>query len=248
MSFLDHFSRQAGLYTQFRPRYPRELYGYLASLPANRELAWDCGTGNGQAAVDLAEWFNHVIGTDPSANQLAHAHAHPKVEYVRATAENPPIAAGTVDLVTVAQAVHWFNLDRFYAQVRRVSRVGGVIAVWSYEMASVTPEVDAVVHRLYTDIVGPYWPPERKVVEQRYETIAFPFDEISAPPFDMRVQWTLMDMVGYLSTWSSVQGYIKAHRADPVALVHDDLTRAWGPAETARPVVWPLHVRVGRAA
>jgi ubiquinone/menaquinone biosynthesis C-methylase UbiE len=246
MTFPDHFSRQSGAYTQFRPRYPRELFEHLASLPATRELAWDCGTGNGQAAVDLAEWFQHVIGTDASANQLAHALPHPRVEYLLAAAEHPPIESGVVDLITVAQAVHWFNLDRFYAQVRRVSRRGAVLAVWSYGLAYITPEVDRVVHHLYEEVVGSYWPPERKVIEQRYETIAFPFEEFVTPAFDMRAEWTLADLVGYLSTWSSVQAYISQHNSDPVALVNDDLAAAWGDGHVARPVHWPLYMRVGR--
>ncbi len=246
MGFQDHFSAQAGEYTQFRPRYPRQLFAFLGALPSRREAAWDCGTGNGQAAVDLADWFDEVIATDPSASQVAHAQPHAKVRYLVAAAEHCPIRSSSIDLVTVAQALHWFDLDVFYAQVRRVGRSGSVLAAWSYGLAGISPEVDRVVGHLYDDLLGKYWPPERKLIEQRYETIAFPFDAIPAPEFAMTTQWNLRDLIGYLGTWSSVQKYRQRQGTDPLAQVEADLARAWGAAETLRRVHWPLYLRVGR--
>lgn len=256
MAFQDHFSTQASGYTQFRPRYPRELFAFLATLPAGRGAAWDCGTGNGQAAVDLALWFDEVIATDPSANQVAHAEPHQRVQYLVASAEGCPLPTGSIDLVTVAQALHWFDLDGFYAQVRRVGRTGSVLAVWSYGLAHITPPVDAVVQHLYGDLLGAYWPPERKWIEERYETIGFPFEELPVPEFAMTSQWNLRDLIGYLGTWSAVQKYteqtyseqkLTEHgAADPLALVAAELERAWGAAEIRRVVRWPFYVRVGR--
>lgn len=246
MAFADHFSRQSGAYTRFRPRYPGTLLAYLASLPITRHCAWDCGTGNGQAAVGLADYFSRVVATDPSANQVAHAVPHARVEYVIAAAEACPVDSGSIDLVTVAQALHWFDLDRFYAEVRRVGRTGSVLAAWCYGLATIAPEVDRIVERLYGEILGEYWPPERTLVEQRYRTIAFPFDEITAPRFEMTAQWSLADLLGYLGTWSSAQRYINRHRSDPVSLVEAELGRAWGEAATTRPIRWPLWLRVGR--
>ncbi len=247
MAFKDHFSRQADQYTQFRPRYPAALFQYLASLPNRRDRAWDCGTGNGQAAVDLAEYFAEVVATDPSSSQIAHAEQHPKVQYWVASAEECTLSENSVDLVTVAQALHWFDRDRFYQQLRRVGRGGSVLAAWSYGLAVISPEVDGVVWHLYSDLLGSYWPPERKLIEERYATIAFPFDELTAPPFAMSLDWHLRDLIGYLGTWSSVQKYMQRHDVNPLEQVQADLTRAWG-TETVRRVDWPLYLRVGRIA
>jgi SAM-dependent methyltransferase len=246
VSFADHFSRQSREYTQFRPRYPRELFELLASLAPRRETAWDCGTGNGQAAVDLAEQFQRVIATDPSANQVAHARAHPKVEYFIARAEECPIKPRSVDLVCVAQALHWFDRPRFYEQVRRVGREGSVLAAWGYGMAHVTPAVDRVIGYLYEDILGKYWPPERKLVEARYETIEFPFEPLEAPRLMMTAEWTLDDVLGYMGTWSSVQRFVERHGADPLAQPRVELAQAWGEAQQRRLVRWPLYLRIGR--
>ena len=189
--------------------------------------------------------FAEVIATDPSASQIAHAQRRPKVEYLICSAEQCPLAANSVDLVTVAQALHWFDRDRFYEQVRRVGRVGSVLAVWSYGLAVISPEIDRVVEHLYDDLLGPYWPPERKLIEERYATISFPFEELPVPPFAMTAQWHLHDWIGYLGTWSAVQKYVQRHGTDPLEQVQADLSRAWG-TETVRPVHWPLYLRVGR--
>jgi SAM-dependent methyltransferase len=248
MSFKDkdHFSGHAACYQQFRPNYPDALFTFLASLCPVHELAWDCATGNGQAAVALAPHFDRVIGTDASAQQIDQAEPHPKVEYLVAPADKMPIDDGVVDLVTVAQALHWFDVKGFYAEVSRALKNGGVLAVWCYQLHKISPEIDAVVSRLYSGIVGPYWPPERKIVEDGYKTLAFPFDELAAPEFRMVHSWDLERMVGYLSSWSSSQRYRKQNGTDPVAHIADDLKAAWGDPNQPRDVIWPLHLRVGR--
>jgi len=246
LGFKDHFSRQAGEYTQFRPHYPPELFAYLASLVTPRHLAWDCGTGNGQAAVALTEYFEKVVATDPSASQIEHAQPHDRVEYRVAAAEHCPLADQSVDLVTVAQALHWFHLPQFYAEVRRIVRPDGVLAVWSYGLTSITPAVDAAVWRLYHDLLDPFWPAERKLIEEGYATIEFPFPELPAGRFRMTADWTLDALVGYLRTWSAVQRYMQQHGTDPLLLVESDLRAAWGAEETVRQVTWPLYLRVGR--
>lgn len=245
MNFHDHFSKQADRYTQFRPHYPRELFAFLASLPPRTERAWDCGTGNGQAAVALADFFDEVVATDPSARQIEHAVQHPRVAYQVAPAEVAPLADASVDLVTVAQALHWFDHPRFHAEVRRTLRPDGAIAAWSYGLAQITPDVDTVVNRFYTDLDA-YWPPERKAIEERYETIPFPFVEIEAPDFAMTAEWSLDNLLGYLGTWSSVAKYAAQHGRDPLDEVRTDLAQAWGPSEQVRAVSWPLFLRLGR--
>lgn len=248
MSFKekDYFSGHAACYQQFRPNYPDALFTYLASLCPAHERAWDCATGNGQAAAALALHFKRVIATDASAQQIDQAGPHPKVEYLVAPADRVPIDDGTVDLVTVAQALHWFNVQSFYAEVKRALKRGGVLAVWCYQLHRISPEIDAVVSRFYSGIVGAYWPPERKIVEDGYTTLAFPFDELVTPEFRMVHSWDLERMVGYLGSWSSTQRYRKQNGTDPVALIADDLKAAWGDPGQPRDVIWPLHVRVGR--
>jgi ubiquinone/menaquinone biosynthesis C-methylase UbiE len=242
----DHFSGHAACYQQFRPNYPAPLFAYLASLGPAHDLAWDCATGNGQAAVALAPFFSSVIATDFSAQQIDQAPRDAKVRYLVAPADKAPIEAGSVDLVTVAQALHWFDLGAFYAEVRRVAKPGGTLAVWCYEMHHITPEIDAIVRRLYSDIVGPYWPPERRIVEEGYRTLAFPFEELAPPPFEMVHSWDLEHVMGYFGSWSSTQRYRKQVGKDPLALIADDLKAAWGDPEQTREVVWPLNLRVGR--
>ena len=245
MTFQDHFSRQAQGYTQFRPRYPRELFQYLGSLVARRQRVWDCGCGNGQAAAGLAEMFDEVIATDPSARQIAEAEPMARVTYLVATAEDCPLESQSVDLITVAQALHWFDLPRFYAEVRRVGRSASVLAAWCYGLATISPRVDRVIEHLYEDVLGPYWPPERKLIEQRYANLPFPFEELPAPPMAIVTQWNLPDLTGYLETWSSVQRYIRRQGADPLDLVKANLAAAWGEAST-QAIRWPLYMRVGR--
>ena len=191
------FSNQANDYARFRPSYPADLFRSLASLTKGHSCAWDCGTGNGQAATTLVHYYGRIIATDPSADQITHAQTHPKVEYGTASAENSGISAESIDLIVAAQALHWFDLDKSYAEVRRVAKTtGSVIAAWCYSSLEVTPAVDRVVNRYYRDVVGKYWEPERRLVEQGYRGIPFPFQEIVAPEFLMETDWVFDHLVG----------------------------------------------------
>ena len=244
MSFKDHFSTQADSYARYRPRYPAELYDYLTALPAARQLAWDCATGSGQAAVALAESFEQVIATDASPQQLERAQAHPRVSYQVASAEASPLTDASADLITVAQALHWFDLDAFATEARRVLKPGGILAVWSYALAQIRPDIDAVVEHLYADIVGPWWPPERDTVINRYANIQIPLRELETPAFNMQVDWTLAQLTGYLESWSAVQRYRDANQKNPLEQVRHPLASAWGQPEKPLAVRWPLTLRV----
>ena len=245
MGFKDHFSKQAADYAKFRPRYPQELFDYLGSIAPGRRLAWDCGTGNGQAAVGLASVFDRVIATDASEKQIANAQSHEVVEYRVAPAENSGIGSETIDLIMVAQALHWFDLNRFYAEAQRVLKPDGILAASAYNLLHIEPAIDAVVNRYYYEVVGPFWPPERKMVEQ-FADLPFPSQEIEAPKFEMTTSWNLNRLVGYLTTWSSTQRFIAAKGDDPLDQITDDLCRTWGKPEQTRGVRWPLTIRIGR--
>jgi ubiquinone/menaquinone biosynthesis C-methylase UbiE len=248
MTFPDYFSDHADRYEALRPTYPDALFAYLASLVPAHDLAWDCATGNGQAALGLTPHFDAVVATDASPQQIALAPPHPKVSYLVAPAERTPLKDGSVDLVTVALALHWFDLDRFYAEVRRVVRPGGVIACWTYHLQTVSPDVDAVVRRLYADILGPYWSPEVRHIENGYRSLPFPFEEITPPPFCLVQKWEMHRMVAFMGTWSGSQRYRKETGKDPLDAIRDELTAAWGDSYNVRMVAWGLHLRVGRVA
>ncbi len=242
--FADHFSGHAADYAKSRPTYPTEMFDWLADCAPSRALAWDCATGNGQAAVELASRFDAVIATDGSGDQLEHREQRPNIRYAQAVAEVAPLAGATVDLCTVAQAAHWFELDRYFAEVSRVGKPGAICAIWCYVMCNVSTEVDAVIDHLYGPVVGEFWPDRRHHVETEYRELPMPFDELDAPPFAMRCHWDLDQLCAYFRTWSATQRYLRATGDDPVALVHDDLRAAWGGG--TRDVVWPIHLRVGR--
>jgi SAM-dependent methyltransferase len=219
------------------------MFVWLASAAPSTAMAWDCATGSGQAAVELAEVFERVIATDASEQQIARAERHPKVEYRTATAEESEIDSQSVDVVTVAQALHWFDLTRFYPEVRRVLKPRGVIAAWAYKLASVTPEIDVVVKHYYSGVVGPYWPAERVLVE-KFEDLPFAFEEIAPPRFEMAAEWKVEQLLGYLRTWSATQRFLAAEKRDPLEEVERELRAAWG--NESRPIFWPLTGRVGR--
>jgi len=242
--FKDHFSEAAERYARFRPDYPPRLFRYLADHAPACTRAWDCGTGSGQAARGLANHFGFVVASDASRQQLERRRRHPRVGYVLCLAEAAPLPPASLDLVVGAQAVHWFDIEAFYAEARRTARPDGLIAVWSYNLCRVTPAVDRIVERYYSEIVGPYWPPERSVVETGYRSIPFPFREIEPPQFEMEAMWRAEEFASYLGTWSSSQAYRKAKRRDPIETIASELTRAWG-SEKRRRVSWLLHLRVG---
>jgi SAM-dependent methyltransferase len=246
MGFKDLFSAQSADYARFRPRYPEELFEALARLAPRRELAWDCGTGNGQAAGSLAKRFKTVIATDPSRKQLESAEPHPGVAYALCGAERAPVSDSTCDLVTAAQAFHWFDQPAFFREAKRVLRPGGAIAIWCYNLCHITPEVDAVVHELYEGILGPYWEPERRQVEQGYSQAEFPFRKEELGSFEMRQKWELGHLVGYLGTWSSLHAYVRGNAgANPLVGLIPRLAAAWG-EEKSREARWEILIRAGR--
>lgn len=248
MSFRDHFSGAPAEYAAFRPRYPDALFRALARLAPGRELAWDCATGSGQAALGLAPYFRRVVATDASAAQLRAAEPHERVEYRLAVAEHGGLEDASVHLLTVAQALHWFDLEAFYREARRVLAPGGVLAAWCYGLLRVHPEVDPLLERFYTEEVGPYWPPERALVDAGYAGLPFPFRELEVPRVSLEQEMTLWALAGYLRTWSAVQRYRAARGSDPVAPLLEALASWWGEPEQARRVEWPLHVRAGTVA
>jgi SAM-dependent methyltransferase len=245
--FKDHFSARAADYRAFRPSYPPGLFAFLASAAPGRTLAWDCGTGSGQAAVALAEHFARVLATDASAEQLKNAQPHPRVEYVVAPAEKCPLPDGSAALVIAAQALHWFDLDRFYPEVRRVCKPGGLFAATCYYAPSAGPEADPVLRR-WEDFIRPYWTPERVWVDAGYRTIPFPFPELEVPRFELRVESTLGQFLGYLGTWSATRQFIKAHGSDPLEGFRPRFAAAWGDPTAARTVRWEFTLRLGRVS
>lgn len=247
-AFPDHFSNVATRYADFRPHYPEELFDYLATLVARDATVWDCAAGNGQATRGLARRFARVVATDASAEQIASAPALPNAEFRVALAEISGLPDASVGLVTVAQALHWFDLPRFYAEVKRVLTPGGVLAVWAYGITCVEGEpVDALVQDFYGNLLGPYWPPSRQLVELGYRTLDFPFAELTPPTFRMEVHWTLAHLLGYFSTWSATSRYITATGENPIPALGTRLAPAWGDVTAPRVVAWPLALRVGRA-
>lgn len=247
-SFPDHFSGRASEYARYRPDYPEFLFEFLASQAPGRAMAWDCATGSGQAALGLARLFGSVLATDASVSQVSSAAPHPRVRYAVAAAEEAPLPEGSVELVAAAQALHWFDRGRFWAEARRVLVSRGILAVWSYRGFHVTAEVEAVVLRYYKAIVGPYWPPERALVERGYGDLEFPFEPLTPPPLVLEKHWDLAAVLGYLKTWSATQRYEAALGRDPLLLIRKDLEAAWGPPQTVRRFCWDLDLRVGRKA
>lgn len=243
--FQDHFSIQAEDYSLYRPEYPIEIYQWLASLCDEHQLAWDCATGNGQVAVALTNHFGYVIGTDASESQIYHATTYPRVEYEVAVAHESPLKDNSVNLITVGQALHWFEFDKFFKEAQRVAKPNAVLAVWCYELHQITPTVDAVIQKYYTGIIGEHWPQEREHIEQAYNSIDFPFEVIKSPNCTMTKQWTFKHLIGYLGTWSATQKYLQIHGKDPRELIIDELNAAWGDDETKQ-VTWPVTIKTFR--
>ncbi len=249
MGFNDHFSGHADLYASTRPDYPDELFEYLVGLCSNRELAWDCAAGNGQAALGLLPHFRHVVLTDASAEQIKQARAPGNEEdrYLKAVmlAEQVALADKLVDLVVVAQALHWIDVEAFSNELDRVLRPGGVLAVWSYGIHQLDEDCDEIVRELYEDITDEYWPPQRRIVENHYADIDLPYNAMLAPAFKLRKHWSIEQVLGYLRSWSGVQRYQLDRGVDPVSLVEDRLREAYGEAPN-RPIEWPLTLLVSR--
>jgi len=246
MTFPDHFSDHAQRYEAYRPTYPDSLFAYLASLVYAHELAWDCATGNGQAALGLTPHFRTIIATDASPQQIAKASTHKQITYAVALADRTPLSEGSVDIVTVASAFHWLDFARFYGEVRRVAKPNGILACWGYKVPTVTPEVDAIVHRLDAEVLRGFWLPQTKLAVECYRTIPFPFDEIGTPPFRMTKEWNLDKIMGFLGTWSASLRYRAQAGREPMDEIRDELVGAWGDPLQERQVAWDLFMRVGR--
>ena len=245
--YTDHFSRLAPSYASCRPGYPDELFAYLASLVDRRELAWDCAAGSGQATLALVNHFNHVVANDLSRSMLDQAPAHRRIEYRVAPAQASGLATATVDLVTVAQALHWLDIPPFYVEVERVLVPGGILAVWTYGAQELDePALQRELTRFYSRVVGPCWPPERRHVESGYRTLPFPFPDLQPPAFRMEQHWTLPQLLGYVRTWSATDRFRQQMGHDPVDRLEQDLAAHWPDASAPRRVRWPLSLRLGR--
>ena len=242
----DNFSLQSNEYVKYRPTYPPVLFEYLFSLIKNKVTAWDCGTGNGQIAAALADKFEKIFATDISNNQLNNAVKKNNIIYSCVPAEQTHFADNSFNLITVGQAIHWFNFDKFYSEAKRtLIQEDGILAVIGYDLITIDYEIDIITQWFYKNIIGKYWDAERHYVDEQYKTIPFPFKEIHSPGFNSIFEWTFAEYLGYLSTWSAVQHYIKDTGKDPILLIEAKLNDKWKDGER-KTVCFPILLRVGR--
>ena len=246
MTDVPDFSRVAKEYGASRPGYPEELFVWLADSVVKRETALDAATGSGQAAWELAKHFDRVIGIDVSAEQLRHARAHPRIEYRVARAEASGVPDGSIDLAVAAAAIHWFDRPRFNDELRRVMRRGGVVAAWTYHVAHVDPPLDEILGAFYRDVLGPYYPPNVRLVDERYSGIALPGEELAAPSFHASVRWNAKQVAGFVRTWSVVPLFVEAEKFDPVPALEAQVEAAFGGPDIARDLSFPLYLRAAR--
>jgi SAM-dependent methyltransferase len=244
IAFKDHFSQDSGNYGRCRPGYPPALFRYLASKTREHDGAWDCATGTGQAAVMLADLYSEVWATDASSEQIAKARQHARVKYKVAPAEASTLKDDSADLITVAQALHWFGIPAFTREVCRVLKPGGALAVWTYNLLHVSPDVDRVIMALYSDTLADYWPEERNMVESGYRDVDFPLKQVQTPSLPMEENWDLDHLNCYLSTWSAVRRYRQKQGRNPVAACQGELRASWGDPGESRLVTWPLTLKV----
>ncbi|WP_035673425.1 class I SAM-dependent methyltransferase [Flavobacterium sp. 83] len=240
----DNFSKQASEYSKFRPQYPDEMIDYLVSFVDNKDIALDIATGNGQVAHKLSRFFKTVYGIDISQNQLANAISAQNIIYKVAAAEDTFFGDHKFDLITVAQAVHWFDFDLFYKEIYRILKPDGIFAVLGYGLFSTNTDSDKILRNFYSNIVGPYWDVERKYLDENYKTIPFPFDEIVAQSFENHFTWTFEELIGYLETWSATQHYISKKNKNPLDLIYDELKISW--QKNDKKVVFPWLLRIGK--
>jgi len=241
--FNDHFSEASDQYGQYRPTYPQELFDYLFTLSPSSDKAWDCATGSGQSALPLSDYFTEVIATDASHNQIANTIKKGNIKYLVEKAEKTSLAPHSIDLVTVAQALHWFDLEKFSNEVMRVLKTRGVLAVWTYGLLEINPAIDSVVKHLCNTTLGPYWPPERDMVDNAYRDIHFPLEEQNPRILTMESHWTFNQLIGYLHTWSAVKRYHSETGIHPVDALNKDLSTLWGDPQQAFLIQWPLTVK-----
>lgn len=249
--FIDNFSFKSKEYSFSRPVYPDGLFEFLCDITPNKDLAWDCATGNGQAAIGLCKYFKKVIASDASKEQIDNKFERENILYKVFPAEAPNLPDKSIDLVTVATAVHWFDFNRFYHEVNRVSKNEegeGRIAVWCYGMHKISPKIDKIMERLDVDgdILGEFWAKEIKFIKEEYRTIPFPFKEIDTPKFKMNTYWNMYQLFNYMHTWSAVKKYGIEKNFDPLDLVREDIKDLWGTEESEQKLVtWEINLRVG---
>lgn len=247
MTFLDLFSSQAKTYAQFRPTYPEALFQYLAVLTKKHDLAWDVGTGNGQAAVSLAGFYQQVVATDASKSQIENATPKENIRYLVGGEKQTELASSSVDLITIAQALHWFPLDSFYEEVRRVAAPNAVCAAWAYDFnLPIQEDFDASLRHFYFETLGPFWASNNKLIWDGYQDISFPFQRIQAPSFTMEARLNLYEFLGFLSSWSATTKYIEHHKSNPLEPLFDEVGPKWGDAEEKKLLQWNIHMLVGR--
>ncbi len=245
-NFKDHFSVNSEKYSKYRPDYPAVLFKFLSSITPGHDLAWDCATGSGQAALGLVKYFHNVIATDASERQIENAIHHENISYKVAPAHKTTIQTESIDLIAVAQALHWFEFDWFYKEAERVLKQNGIIAVWTYNLLTISPKIDLIVTNFYFNVVGEFWPPERKLVENGYENIPFPFYKLPSPSFRMSAKWTIKQLIGYIGTWSAVKRYKNIKGNDPVESIDKELARLWDNRSGIMEVYWPLSLMTGK--
>lgn len=245
MKTKDYFSSHAGIYAAFRPSYPKALYDFIFSHLSGKTTAWDCATGNGQVAQYLCQHFGKVYATDISQQQLDQAFRAPNIFYSVSPAEKTSFADHQFDLITVAQALHWFDPSSFYREVQRTGKPGSLLAVWGYANLTVDTAIDKLFYDFYENTVGPYWDEARKLVENEYRDIPFPFEQIPAPRFHIQVKWTRDQFCGYLTSWSATQKFIRTHQENPVVAFRESLAPYWKPDEQKN-VTFPVFMKLGR--
>ena len=244
--FKDHFSSNSDNYKQFRPTYPDTLFSWLASQCKNTDYVWDCGTGSGQAAVEHSKHFTRVLASDASEAQIQQAEIRENITYKVSPAELLDAPDQSFDLITVAQAIHWFNLPAFFSTVERVLKPGGYLAVWGYQFVHTGTALDNIIQRFHSQIVGPYWPPERSLLNEGYTKIDFPYERLETPEFSMTAAWNLEHFTGYLSTWSAIKKYQEANNHNPLELIAEELEVHWGDRTKTKNIAWPLNVYLGQ--
>ncbi|WP_449433646.1 class I SAM-dependent methyltransferase [Pseudomonas putida] len=240
------FEQGAQAYARFRPEYPKALAAYLAAMAPSTAVAIDVGCGNGQLTKQLAEYFNSVTGFDPSEDQILHADGPANVSYRCASAEDLPLLSRSADLITAAQAAHWFDLPRFYAEVRRVATPGAILALISYGVLNLDADINERFEQFYWHDIGAFWPEERKLVDSGYATLDFPFAEITGHSIQIKLQWSLEEFLGYISTWSAVRRAKESGQEAVLQRFAADLATLWGEAQARRTITWPINMRVAR--
>lgn len=242
---IQLFSSRSTDYARFRPTYPEALFNWLASQCATTDTALDLAAGNGQASIPLTRHFHRVLACDASAEQLAAGDTWLNVQRFVADAEHLPLRSGQLDLLVVAQAMHWFATPTFFNQARRALKPNGLFCAWCYSLLEISAAVDAIIHRLYYETLAGYWPAGRSSVDAGYRDIQPPFPRIEPPPFALEAHWDLRELMGYLRTWSAVKQLHQRHGRDPVTSIEPQLTSAWGQAGQRRLIRWPLHFLTG---